>query len=109
MLELLESDISCGVYQAKNIKSADNEMLYAELGEALHDLCEDNEERFGRPPFVIFSNTDDKFAKFLAKKHPGSITKTKAAKNPSSGNKIQVFVFQVPKGFLKKHCKCCDK
>lgn len=102
---IYDTEISCGVVQFSGLGGRDKPPADVERDLVTQLELFDN-ERKGLPPFVIFSNTDTRFADYLARKYRGSITKVGPVVNPSSGNKIWMVVFKLPKAFAKQLCNC---
>ena len=107
--EMDESNISCGVYQLYGINKVSNEEILDDVGEYLF-----GEERYGsdkaqQPAFIVFSNTDRKFADYLAKKKLGKVTVRGPLVNPNSKNKIYMCVWELTEKNRKALCKWWKK
>lgn len=93
MMELIESEISCGVAELSNLWNP-----------TIADVMDLPVEGL-RPAFIVFSDVagsnGDKLAKLIKKHKLGTLTVTRPKTNPNSGNKIKVWAWSVDQSKFK--------
>lgn len=113
-MNLEGTGISCGVMQMEGISYGTSNSILIQLGEEMY-LQGMNcafvtwSDRWGR------NRGGNKLYHFIRRRFPKSnLQRTKAARNPNSGNKICLYIWQIPRGFktwwkenggdIKKYC-----
>lgn len=108
-LEIMDSAISCGVYQVEGVNCIqahkdDGIPVEASVCGLLDSVYVEQ-----RAAFLLFSDLENEGGRMLAncirKYKLGKVTRSSALRNPNTGNRIEVFIWEVDKKACAKWLK----